>query len=316
MNRRRNDLIQLAILFLLGVSVVLTLLLPQLAQGRSAPPLVSLSVLIRDADSSLWTNARLGMDQAADELGAELRFLTLSAPNDAQEQADLLLREIEGGADTLVVVPADGAALAGTLAGLSDHPVVTLESPVDGAVGLVAPDNARLGRELAQALLEDWTDGTVLLLDTAGPCPGVADRLDAARQVLEQAGVPVAVYGLSPGQTAPALADLLAETGGQWLMAFEPSATQQIADAKAAAGLSVPVYGTGNTTAITAQLERGTIAAIAAWSDYAAGYLAVEQAVAAVRGGGAPPSPLAFSILRREDIYEPDNQKLLFPVTS
>ena len=68
--------------------------------------------------------------------------------------------------------------------------------------------------------------------------------------------------------------------------------------------------------AITAQLERGNVAAIAAWSDYAAGYLAVRRAVNAVRGTGGTLSPLPFSILREEDIYAPENQKLLFPIMS
>ena len=34
------------------------------------------------------------------------------------------------------------------------------------------------------------------------------------------------------------------------------------------------------------------------------------------RGEDWQPQPLDFFILRGEDIYEPDNQKLLFPVAS
>ena len=76
---------------------------------------MSLTVLLRDTDSSGWTVARQGMEQAADELGAELRFLTLAAANDGAEQEELLLREIEDGAAALVVVPADPAALSAAL---------------------------------------------------------------------------------------------------------------------------------------------------------------------------------------------------------
>jgi len=72
----------------------------------------------------------------------------------------------------------------------------------------------------------------------------------------------------------------------------------------------------GSAAAITAQLERGNIAAIAAWSDYAAGYIAVRRAVNAVRGTGGALTPLPFFILRDEDIYAPENQKLLFPIMS
>ena len=55
---------------------------------------------------------------------------------------------------------------------------------------------------------------------------------------------------------------------------------------------------------------------MAAWSDYAAGYLAVRRAVEAAQGQEGTVAPLPFSILRKEDIYAPENQKLLFPVMS
>ena len=104
MKSRKSNLIQIGILAVLGLAVILSLLIPQLFRGRKEPQLLSLSVMLRDTDSSGWTVAREGMEQAADELGAELRFLTLTAAGDGAEQEALLLREIEGGAAALVVV--------------------------------------------------------------------------------------------------------------------------------------------------------------------------------------------------------------------
>ena len=63
-----------------------------------------------------------------------------------------------------------------------------------------------------------------------------------------------------------------------------------------------------------AWLERGVISAAAAWSDFAVGYLAVEGAMALARGRAAQPEQLPFFIVRGEEIYEPEYQKLLFPV--
>ena len=306
MKTEKSRLIQIAILAALGLAAVLSLVLPQLLRGEREEQLLSLSVMLRDTDSSSWTVARQGMEQAADELGAELRFLTLAAANDGAEQEELLLREIEDGAAALVVVPADPAALSAALdPWLVVCPVVTLESPMEGAAGVVSPDNALLGQELAEALLEDWDGGEVLLLDTAGRCAGVTDRLEAAEAVLLAAGVPVRRAEELPEEAPP-----------PWVMAFEPSATQWTAERKEAESWDCALYGVGTATAITAQLERGGIAAMAAWSDYAAGYLAVRRAVEAARGEEGELTPLPFSILRREDIYAPENQKLLFPIMS
>lgn len=306
MKARKSNLIQIGILAALGLAAVLSLALPQLLRGKRDPQLLSLSVMLRDTDSSGWTIARQGMEQAAYELGAELRFLTLTEANNSAEQETLLLREIEGGAAALVAVPADPAALRAALdRWLVVCPTVTLESPMEGAAGTVSPDNPLLGRRLAEALLEDWDSGEVLLLDTAGSCGGVMDRLEAAEEVLEAAGVPARRAETLPETAEP-----------RWVMAFEPSATQQAAERKEAEGRSFALYGVGAATAITAQLERGSIAAVAAWSDYAAGYLAVRRAVEAARGEEGTVAFLPFSILREEDIYAPENQKLLFPVMS
>lgn len=305
MKSKKSNLIQIGILAVLGLAVVLSLLVPQLFRGRKEPRLLSLSVMLRDTDSSGWTAAREGMEQAADELGAELRFLTLTTAGDSAEQETLLLREIESGAAALVVVPADPEALPRALERwLVVCPTVTLESPMEGAAGVVAPDNAALGRQLAEALLEDWNGGEVLLLDSAGRCTGVTDRLAAAEEALAAAGIP------------SRRAESLEEETPPWVMAFEANATQRTAERREAEGRDFALYGVGTATSITAQLERGNIAAMAVWSDYAAGYLAVRRAVSAARGEADEVVPLPFSILRGEDIYAPENQKLLFPIMS
>lgn len=307
MRDRKNTTVEIAILGVLGAFALLCLAAPQLLRDREPRQLLSVSVLLRDTDSSGWTVARQGMEQAADELGAELRFLTLASYSDSGEQNELLLREIDGGAEGLVVVPADAGALRDALLQRDGAcPVVALESAVEGCAGVVAPDNALLGRRLAQALLEDWDGGGVLLLEPAPGCAGVVQRLEAAQAALEEAGV--------PARRAPELPR--GGLDGKWVLAFDPSSTQQAAEWKAAEQRAFALYGVGSSTAITAHLEQGTIAAIAAWSDYAAGFLAVRRAVNAVRGREGTLAPLPFFILREEDIYAPENQKLLFPIMS
>ena len=304
--KSKNNVVEIAILGVLGLLVILTLTIPQLLRDRDGPQLISLSVLLRDTDSAGFAAARLGMEQAADELGAELRFLTPTVRNDGREQAELLRREAEGGADALIALPADPQSLREALDRLP-RPMVTLEVPVEGGAGVVSPDNEQVGRLLARALLEDWDGGLIILLDTSGSCPEAAARLKGAFDALAQAEAPVLV--LDEG-------DWDSLRGAKWVMAFEPGATLQTAEWKRAEGEDFALYGVGSSTAVTARLEGGTIAAVAAWSDYAAGYLAVQQAVQAVQERPQALEPLSFSIVRGEDIYAPENQKLLFPVTS
>ena len=317
MKKRRRDLIQLSILVVLGAAVILSLVLPQLpGRGRELQPL-ELSVIFREADTALWSNTRLGMEQAAGDLGAELRFLTLTRTGDGAEQTELLRREADGGAGALVVVPADPENLKIQLSEtVGSCPVVSIESPLEGAGLVVAPDNEALGRELAEAVLEDWRGGMVLLLDTAVGSTGVAARLDGAEAVLTAAGVPVFRQTAAPGRLAAGLRVLSSVQKAEAIMAFDPYATEQTIRAVEAGGLGQLVYGVGVSTYVVGALERGSAAAVAAWSDYAAGYLAAEGAIRLARGEAYTAEELPFTVVRGEDIYEADNQKLLFPVTS
>lgn len=314
MRNRRNAVIQLAILATLGAAVVATSLLPRFPARREAYAPVEVSVILREADTSLWSNTRLGMEQAAGELGAELRVLTPAGSNDGMGQLDTLRREAAGQTSVLIIAPADCAGLERALAqGEAGCPIVSLESPLEGAALTVAPDNAALGAALAQAALEEAGSGFVMLLSASPDSAGVAARLEGARQALEAAGVRTRV-----GETdlsGAGLDGLLKQPDLSAVMAFEPALTEQAAALKSSLGLDIPLYGVGVTATGAAWLERGVISAAAAWSDFAVGYLAVEGALALARGERVEREQPPFVIVRGEDIYEPEYQKLLFPVT-
>lgn len=311
MKNSRQALIQLAILVMLGAAVLLTIFLPRQAEGRKTVEPLEISVVLREADSTLWSTARLGMEQAAGELGAELRVLTLPQANDGEGQLGILRREAEQKADALVVVPADPAELGLALVqGELACPVVSLESAMDGARQTVAPDNAALGRTLAEAVLNDGCAGPVLVVNVLPEGSGVSQRAFSARQALEEAGVEVRTE-----TEEERLEELLGQGWGA-VMVFEPALTERALGLKESLELDVPLYGAGVTANVAAGLERGAVTAAAAWSDFAAGYLAVEGAAELARGTGRQPDPLPFFILRGEDIYEPKYQKLLFPVGS
>jgi TRAP-type mannitol/chloroaromatic compound transport system permease large subunit len=118
-------------LVLLAVAAVV---LPGLSQPRPRLEPVEVSVIIRESDSALWGNARLGMERAAYDLGADLRFITPTRSNDADEQELLLLREVERGSGALIVAPVHPLALDAALAEARvSIPIIALESPLEAA---------------------------------------------------------------------------------------------------------------------------------------------------------------------------------------
>ena len=304
-------------LLLLGAMVFLSLALPENLFPKQEQRLVQISVLLGEWDGALWSNTRSGMDQAAEDLGAELRYISPQSAQESEDQSDLMLREISGGTDAMIIRPADPDKLCWVLNSQTSYPpVVTLDSDLSGMeIACVGVDSEEIGCALAQEAAEDHPrGGTALLIRPEGDANAAAERMAAAEAVLEQEGFTVMTCrkpsGLDAREDEPSLVE-----SADFIMVFEAGALEQTAQTLRTWGITLPLYGTGSSTTIAGLLEQGYITAIAAWSDYAAGYLAVGRAGGAARNGAVDDSKIQFQIVRKEEMYEPEIQKLLFPVS-
>ena len=264
------------------------------------------------------------MEQAAADFNVELRFLLPASPGDGEEQRQLLHREVENGAAAILLFPADRGVLAEEVrAGSATAALVTLETDMrgEGARGYAGVDNAALGQAVAKAALNGVREGeTVLLIHSVPGDTGVEERFSAAEALLLAQGRRVKSLALGPGEPVEAVLDRLEEEPVQALLAFEAAALERVSDILAALESPPLLYGVGSTAQVIAGLERGSITAAVAQNDFSVGYLAVEQAACLarrrtrVRRTPAQRGELRFFTVRKENIREPEYQKLLFPV--
>lgn len=314
MKSKGFTLIQLSILGLLALSVLVSLLVPQMEWETSSSKLLEVSVVIRESDSSLWETVRKGMEQAAWDNNAELRFLSLSADNDEAEQLATIQWETSQGTDVLIVAPVNPDTLSSTLQEMDvEIPVISLESYMEYADHSLFPHQQKLGEALAQEIVADWTEGVVVLFCSVPDHAGLSQRMEGAKKVLEAAGVPVRMIS-SDMETIIADGAEQLKKDCDIMLSFDAATTEQLLSLKEQYGLSQPLYGVGLTTRIAAGLETGGVRAVAAMSDYATGYLAVQGAIAAVHRKQFSMEEIPFYIVHREEIYELAYQKLLFPV--
>lgn len=299
---------QMVVLGLLAAAMVVSLMIPESLLTPPGPKRVEISILLRQGDSEVFSTARQGMEQAAEDLGAELRFLTLEAEDDGISQVELLRRQAEMDVDAAVVIPADCTALEQLLDDWQGLPVVTLESQVAGAQAFVGIDDEAVGRMLAQQVAGSCpASGRVLLADAFPGCAGPSRRLESAKQTLKTAG-------FAPEVCSELTVEAL--EGAAAVLCFEPVSLEQAAALATQCEAAPLVYGAGVSASVVASLETGGIAAAIAWSDYAAGYLAVSQAAAAARGEQAESQTLPVTLVKEGETYDKDHQKLLYPVFS
>ena len=318
---KRKVLLQLVVP-LLSLCVLFLLLTMDPVRPSQPQKLLEISVLFRQSDASTWSVARQGMEQAALDLNAELRFLTPAGEDLAAEQRELLEREAESGTNAILLIPSDREALADTVEVITSAgtPVVTLETDMSdaGASVCIGADNVALGEALGNAALNGAPEGSlVVLLDTAAGSTGVTDRMEAAQTVLEAAGRQVSRCRPMDGESlASALERTLTVMRPAAVVAFDAADLEQAAALLSEREDAPLLYGAGSTATVAAYLEQSTIVSIAAQNEFAAGYLAVGAAVQAAEGQESfQLDPLEFFLVRQENMYEPENQKLLFPVT-
>lgn len=315
---KRKIMLQLVVP-LLSLCVLFLLLTMDPVRSQGPTELAEVSVLFRDADSAAMAAARQGMEQAAVDMDVELRLLNLSEDGLASEQKELLEREVENGADGVLLIPADREVLASAVKA-SGVPVVTMETDMSdaGAAGYVSVDNTALGEALGNMALNGAAAGSaVVLVNTAPDATGITDRVKAAAQVLEAADR--RVYNCRP-YGGDSLEEALKAEVETWsaaaVVAFDTAALEEAARALGQMENPPLLYGAGSSAAIAAYLEQGTITAVAARNEFAAGYLAVEMLAHAIRGTASPKRQLLeFSVVRKETMYQPEHEKLLFPVT-
>lgn len=308
MKRRHKNLIQLAILAALSLLVILSVFVREISWPERNQRRLEISVIFREWDSGTWTETRRGMEKAAADFGAELRFLTLQQADSVSEQRQLAEQELKNGADGLVLVPAADSVLEETSPKYRNIPRVTLESVVQEKGLPVTPDNQQIGKMLAEAAAEDFPEGGVALLpDSVAGNSGITQRLKAAEETLSNAGFSILRCGES---------DRWAELSekADFAIVMETAAADQLLRLLDEQQQKLPVYAAGYSQDVLSGLENGTVAAAAVWSGYGMGYQAVQQAVCAIFGDSATRPEIPVVLVRREDMYEAENQKILFPI--
>lgn len=284
------------------------------------------SVIIEDVRDDNYSNFRKGMDQAAVEFNADVRFITLYEKQDADQQMELMDREQQDGADGLIVAPVDESRVVSALIEKQVNvPVVLLGSGLTGqeVTGAVIVDYKKMGEELAGQILQDMDGDCQVLMLSREKKQAMASRLflDGAAEGLEHGGHTCQTAAWNEGQGSAALAKLLEELAGRQavILAESPEILTEAAGILAdnpllAIGIN-GLYGRGSTMQILNYLDRGVITGVCVTDEFSMGYFSVQMAIEALEGlRGQAPVEMESYYIQKKDLREPEYEKLLFPI--
>ena len=312
----------LILLYLIFLVILFLMCSTDLIIREPEKEVYEVAVIIEDAGDDNYGNFRKGMDQAAIELNADVRFITLYEKLDAEQQMELIERERQDGVDALIVAPVDNDRVLSALSGMQGNTQVLIldtEAGEEKTAGRIVIDYRAMGSLMAAKIKEHMPEGGfVLLLEESGQSAAGAGFLEGASSVLESDGFDCRV--LCPGgeEECREMLETLPE-GGAVILAGSPEILLRMVDVlEKYPGLSARVkglYGRGSTLAVLDDLDSGLIDGLCVTDEFSRGYFSVCMAIEALEGK-TPREALVLDsyYIEKKNLRDPEYEKMLYPM--
>lgn len=279
-----------------------------------------ISVIVYGNSSERWENLRRGAEQAADTLSAEINLVTLSKDHDVEEQKELIQREINNGADALMIAACDSEAMKQATAEIK-IPIMFIESGIgdDTSKSYISADNYAMGQALGAAVTEQEIDKVkVAVICDNMQRDSVALRYEGFCDALDGKIDRLVDWEKNQNETDIAamlfLQRELTEEAVDVVVALDNSSTGAIIDAVENLDKDVKIYGIANTDKAVYYLDNGMIETLVYQNEFSIGYLGVQELLGEVNyGADEIKERMEFRAVSKEDMYSVRNQEMLFP---
>lgn len=289
-------------------------------QAKNNP--YEISVICRGQNSENWNTIKLGIDQAAEDLNADVSFITLSEDNNVSEQISLLNREIANGADAIVIAPVNSEDLRKPLEqAVKKVPVIAMQSTVIGLDSLrtVSCDNYQAGRSLAAELIKYEKGKPIIILRNSMGSSNIAESFRGISEALQQTGHVCSFLDM-PDNAAAAYRTVrqkIPGSRGSVMIALDGNTLEAAATAKKDLEKSAPtgidLYGIGITNTVVSLLENKVVNTVAVSNDYNIGYLCIKSAVDRINHKDDGNINVNYLIVNYSNMYKTESERMLFP---
>ena len=238
--------------FLLATSVLVVLFLASSTDWlitEKAAEIHRVSVLVDAEDDRAWGNFKMGLEQAALHLNADQSFITLYDEKAPEQQGTLLLREVNSGAQGIILLAENAANMEKMLEDLpAGVPVIIYGSGVDSprVKAVLCPDWAGMARDLAATITEENGTGIkVSIVCSTKNRTNVETIKNTLLQALTQAGSEVNFVQLEGLEDAKTLVNGLVAQGDNIVVAPELNTLEALAQNIGDSADKLPLYGVG-----------------------------------------------------------------------
>ena len=280
------------------------------------------SLIVYGDDSERWENLRQGAELVCKERKADLGLMTMLTEDDVAEQKEIIEREIEDGADALIIAACNSGQIKEYIENRKLHiPVVFVET-VDSDekdVNYIAPDDYLIGYELGEQIVKNESDIVTVAI--------ISDNTDKDSIVLREKGLRDAIDGKvgriigwtgkgheNSARTRMFIQRALVSEATDVIVTFDNTSTDALLDALTNLNQQSKIYCVSTSNKAVYSLNKGDIKAIDYSDEFSMGYLAAMYAIdESYAKKKYSDTTVDHRIVRKENMYDKENQRLLFP---
>ena len=306
----------------IGIFILAGLLVAVLmfTSKRPDPEPKRISMIVYADTAERWDNIREGASLACSTNNAKLNLITMLSEYDPYEQEEIIDREIADGADALIIAPCSSARIREYVDAKRLHiPVVYLESLEDALPTdiCIAADDYKMGYELGEKIAEEESDIVTVAILSGN------DGRDSVR--LREQGLRDAITGKAgkiinwPGNRygadeRTAIQKYIVSEATDVIVTFDNSTTDALLDALTNLGHNARVYCVSTSNKAVYNLYSRGVNMLEYTDEFSMGYLAAMHALDHTYASGRyAHRQIEYRMVRKENMYDEDNQTLLFP---
>lgn len=288
----------------------------------------NIALILRRQNNDYWKSVRRGAEAAAKEYNVKVDIVSPDEEWDYAEQINLLDQAIKRKVDALIIAPNDSNELvkAAESAVSQGIPVLTIDSEINSkAVSCyIATNNFSAGENLAKKAIEVAGESSLIaIINSDKKTTNFIDRENGLMDMLSKypyVKVAATKYNILGIEGAAAAAENII-TQNKFIDAIVALDSEssigaaQIIDRMGLAG-KIKVIAFDSEVEEINYLEEGKIQVTVVQSPFSMGYLSVKNAVLELQGKKIPKYiDTGLTVIDRENMYLPANEKILFPFT-
>ena len=319
MNNKKGFVLTEVILMIMVIGLALMMI-----SGQNKKALDKVSVILENAGDSQWSALKYGLKMAAEAQGIELAVVDVEEGLDAEAQKKVLEREIEDGADALIVQPVLDKNDQEVLKKIEKRVPIMLvgyeaekgETRYD--LPVIKEDNYEMGQALAEEMLKDFEgnieEKKIGLLLASTDSNMLSSRECGFKDALEDKNANILELSLdsllnreenteSKVDIVIALDDSNLTAIGEYLASSQPHGEL--------------LYGIGQSTEAIYYLDKGIAECVVVPDEFNVGYQSLSEVARKLDHyfENMKKQTVSYSVIRKETLFSKENQELLLTMS-